>query len=98
MKSELVAQLHASFEQLVQTETDSGTEFWLARELQSLLGYARWENFANVIEKAKTACQNTGCDTTDHFLDITKMVDIGLGVQRKTDDVALTRDACYLIA
>ena len=49
MKSELVAQLHASFEQLVQTETDSGTEFWLARELQSLLGYARWENFANVI-------------------------------------------------
>ena len=80
MKTELIAQLHASFEQLVQTETDSGTEFWLARDLQSLLGYARWENFANVIEKAKIACQNSGYDATDHFLDITKMVDIGSGV------------------
>lgn len=98
MKTELIAQLHASFEQLVQTETDSETEFWLARDLQSLLGYARWENFANVLEKAKTACQNSGYDTTDHFLDVTKKVNIGSGVQRKTDDVALTRYACYLIA
>ena len=67
MKQELIAQLHGSFEQLVQTEQDSGTEFWLARDLQPLLGYLRWENFAKVIEKAKTACQSSGYDVDDHF-------------------------------
>jgi len=71
---------------------------WLAREIQPLLGYARWENFDKVLQKARTACQNSGYDATEHFLDITKMVDVGSGAQRRIDDVALTRYACYLIA
>ncbi len=98
MKQELIAQLHGSFEQLVQTEQESGTEFWLARDLQPLLGYLRWENFAKVIEKAKTACQSSGYDVSDHFLDVTKKVEIGLGIERPIEDIALTRYACYLIA
>ena len=98
MKQELIAQLHASFEQLVQTEQESGTEFWLARDLQPLLGYLRWENFAKVIEKAKNACQNSGYEVTDHFLDVRKMVEIGSGTERPIEDIALTRYACYLIA
>ncbi len=53
MKSSVVAQLHSNFEALVQTEEDTGIEFWMARDLQETLGYARWENFAKVIEKAR---------------------------------------------
>ncbi len=98
MKKEMIVQLHASFEQCKKTEAEEGTEFWLARDLQTLLGYDRWENFANVIGKAKTACQNSSCDVGDHFLDITKMVDVGSGAEREIHDVMLSRYACYLIA
>lgn len=98
MKTELIVQLHSSFEQCMQTEFDSGTTFWLARDLQPLLGYERWENFAKVIEKAKTACTTSSYDVADHFLDTTKMVGVGSGAQREIDDVMLSRYACYLIA
>ncbi|MEK7793385.1 MAG: DNA damage-inducible protein D [Candidatus Hydrogenedentota bacterium] len=98
MKRELISKLHGDFEQLVQREQESGVEFWLARDLQHLLEYARWENFSKVIEKARSACENAGYSTADHFLDVTKMVDIGSGAQRPIEDIALTRYACYLIA
>ncbi|HRY89628.1 MAG TPA: DNA damage-inducible protein D [Rubrivivax sp.] len=97
MKKEVIVRLHASFEELVQHD-DEGDEFWLARDLQELLGYARWENFAKVIEKARIACRGSGHQPDDHFLDVTKMVDLGSGATRAIDDVALTRYACYLIA
>jgi DNA-damage-inducible protein D len=97
MKREVIVRLHASFEELVQTDTEGG-EFWLARDLQELLGYAKWENFAKVIERAKLACQGALYDPLDHFLDVRKMVDLGSGATRAIDDIALTRYACYLIA
>ena len=71
MKKEVIVQLHASFEQSMKTE-ESGTEFWLARELQSLLGYVQWRNFEQVIEKAITACENSGHDPADHFARVSK--------------------------
>ena len=97
MKKEVIVRLHASFEELVQND-DEGGEFWLARDLQVLLEYAKWENFAKVIERARIACQGAGNDPLHHFLDVRKMVDLGSGASRAIDDIALTRYACYLIA
>ncbi len=98
MKKEIIAKLHSEFEQIVQVNNDTGAECWFARDIQSLLGYAKWENFEKVIEKAKISCKNAGLKMEDHFLDIRKMVQIGSGSSREINDIALTRYACYLIA
>ncbi len=97
MKTEIVQSLTNTFEGHAQ-QTENGVEFWLARDLQHLLGYAEWRNFTTVINKAKTACEVSGNPITDHFVDVTKMVELGSGSQRAVDDIMLTRYACYLIA
>ncbi len=97
MKKDIVYKLTENFEDFLH-KTEDGIEFWLARDLQHLLGYGKWDNFQNVISKAKTACEISGQDIADHFADVGKMVDIGSGAQKEIDDVMLTRFACYLIA
>src|ERR1700744_5433955 len=97
MKTEVIHSLTASFEAHAQ-QTEGGIEFWLARDVQHLLGYQKWDNFLNVVSKARTACETSGHPITDHFADVGKMVDLGSGSLREVDDIMLTRYACYLVA
>jgi len=96
MKKEQIAELLARFEALAHEE--QGVEYWLARELQGVLGYERWENFAAVLQRAREACAGAGQAPDDHFRELTKMVPLGSGALRPIEDVALTRYACYLVA
>ncbi len=96
MEKATIIRLNKSFEDSAYEQ--DGIEYWLARELQELLGYADWRNFLNAVDKAKESCKTTGEAVSDHFVDVTKMVRIGSGAERKQDDIMLTRYACYLIA
>ncbi|MEQ3680870.1 DNA damage-inducible protein D [Alcanivorax sp.] len=87
---------HESFEG-IRREDEQGNEFWSARELAPLLEYHKWQNFSQVINKARHACEQSGNEVSDHFADVSKMVDIGSGAQRPISDVHLSRYACYLI-
>src|SRR3990172_8847485 len=109
MKPNVVHKLLSQLEQLVHRETATGTEFWLARDLQNVLGYTRWSNFVRVIDRAITACEVGGTEPDDHFLPVVKLAlpeesnATANGKQQKSpareiDDYALTRYACYLIA
>ena len=90
------SQARRNFEE-IRRLTDQGVEFWFARELGEVLGYASYRDFAVVVERAKISCRNSGLDDQDHFADSRKMVPIGSGAERSIGDVRLSRYACYLV-
>jgi DNA-damage-inducible protein D len=97
VNKENIKTLTNNFESCV-NKTNEDIEFWLARDLQHLLGYSEWRNFQNVLLKAKTACEISGYEINDHFVDINKTIKMPKGATKEIDDIMLTRYACYLIA
>ena len=97
MKHEIIQSLTNNFESHA-NQTEEGIEFWLARDLQHLLGYTKWDNFVGVISKAKTACEISGEDINNHFADVGKTIQMPKGAEKEIQDIMLTRYACYLIA
>lgn len=91
-----ITKLNKTFEEYAYEQ--DGVEYWLARDLQTLLGYADWRNFLNAVDKAKESCKTTGEEVLDHFVDVTKTIPMPKGASKPLVDIMLTRHACYLIA
>ena len=81
---------------------DTSREFWSARELQKILGYASWGKFQNAIKRAQRSFVTSEItkyyNIKDHFRQVGKMVTLGSGAKRKLIDFELSKYACYLIA
>lgn len=94
--SELVKYSEQTFESIKHIN-EYGEEYWLARELQPVLEYVQWRNFAEAVERAKLACKNSGFAVEDHFADVSKTIDMPKGAHKDIPDYMLSRYACYLI-
>jgi DNA-damage-inducible protein D len=96
MDKSIIIRLQKTFQDYAQQA--DGVEFWLARDLQKLLGYVEWRKFQGVIDRAKEACRNSNYEVGDHFVGAAKTIAMPKGATKEIDDYKLTRYACYLIA
>ena len=100
MEKQKIQQYKSAFdliEKNIKDDEGNSIEVWYARELQQVLGYARWENFVVAIGRAMESCKTLGINVDDHFREVTKMVQLGSGSQRKVQDFMFTLYVCYLI-
>ena len=98
MERNKIIAIKSQFDKTIHNDDENDVEFWMARELMPLLGYGRWENFEKTINRSMESCETSGITVTDHFREVTKMVQLGSGAMRSVRDYMLTRYACYLIA
>ncbi|SDB77000.1 hypothetical protein SAMN05192581_101579 [Bacteroides ovatus] len=87
MDIQRISQYKKTFDDIThEVKSDNGEEqieIWFARELQSILGYARWENFLVAIGRAVDSCKSQNINVDDHFREVTKMVVLGSGAKRE---------------
>ena len=101
MDIQKIQQYKSAFDLIAKTikdDDDNNIEVWYARELQEVLGYARWENFVGAVGRAIESCKTLGINVDEHFREVTKKIALAKGAQREVQDFMLTRYACYLIA
>lgn len=98
MDKKRVGQIKEQFDLVIHCDDTAKIEFWYARELMPLLGYERWENFDKAISRAMDSCETSGVEVSDHFREVTKLIETGKSAHRLIKDYMLTRYACYLIA
>lgn len=96
MTDELSPGTPSPFEQ-IRRVNDAGNEYWSSRDFARILGYSDYRNFEAVVEKARTACFNSGQRVDDHFVEITDMIEVGKGAKRPAKTVLMSRYACYLV-
>jgi DNA-damage-inducible protein D len=89
--------LHNNTFESIRHFDEKGNEYWSAREIGKILGYFEYRNFLPVLKKAKNACNNSGLESDDHFVDMHEMVNIGSNAKRRMSSIKLSRYACYLI-
>lgn len=90
-------QITSSPFEVIRHENTEGGEYWEARELSDVLGYAKWANFVPTVEAAMNACKGSGQAVSDHFLEVRKLIQVGKGARRGVQDFHLSRYACYLV-
>jgi DNA-damage-inducible protein D len=88
-----IAQLEA-----IKRVSELGIEYWMARDVNMLLGYPTWREFEGVIERARNAMRTNGIDPSHQVVLTHKLMEVGGGAQKRGDDYFLTRGACRLIA
>lgn len=86
MDKKRVSQIKEQFDLVIHSDETANIEFWYARELMPLLGYERWENFAKAVSRAIDSCETGGIEVSDHFREVTKMIETGKGAQRPVKD------------
>ncbi|OOH86191.1 DNA damage-inducible protein D [Pasteurellaceae bacterium 15-036681] len=98
MNKNEITQLKQKFDLYIHTIEGTNIEYFYARDVMELLGYDKWDNFQNVLERAKEACLNSNIEIYDHFRNVTTTSSAGNNAQRPRSDMQLTRYACYLVA
>lgn len=89
------------FDTIKNISPDTGNEYWSARDLAPLMGYATtdaWKNFEKAINRAWMSAKNQGHDTEHHFSVSSKVIEGGRWGKQTVKDFHFTRFAAYLVA
>lgn len=101
MDIQIIQQYKSAFDLIAKSiKDDEGNtiEVWYARELQQVLGYARWENFVVAVGRAMESCKTLGINVDDHFRKVTKMITLAQGAQREVQGFMLTRHTRHIMS